>query len=111
MNPPQPSSGTGAQPTRVVHSLLPIFPSPCKGEDQGEGPYPARERARFKIPPPHRTSTTIQAPPPGLFIRHQLDAAVLRAPLSCVVGCDKVSLAVSMWNQLARRNSGLHQVI
>src|SRR5208282_6933887 len=27
-----------------------FFPSPCKGEDQGEGPYPARDRAPFKIP-------------------------------------------------------------
>jgi hypothetical protein len=29
-----------------------LFPSPCKGEDEGEGPYAARIfRARFKILP------------------------------------------------------------
>jgi len=37
--------------TGPLHLLSPVFPSPCKGEDQGEGPYTARECARFKIPP------------------------------------------------------------
>src|SRR5271163_943819 len=41
---------------------LPVFPSPCKGEDQGEGPYPARERARLKIPLLLLRNATASAP-------------------------------------------------
>ena len=47
----------------------------------------------------------------GLLIRHQFDAPVLSATLSRVVRRYEVSLAIAVRYQLARRDSGLHQVI
>src|SRR5271163_5340746 len=50
------SASRGSRKNGTVASF---FPSPCKGEDQGEGPYPARERARLKIPPPLRAASFV----------------------------------------------------
>jgi hypothetical protein len=41
---------------------LPSVASPCKGEDEGEGPYTARYRARFRIPPPLRNPSARMTP-------------------------------------------------
>ena len=46
-----------------------------------------------------------------LFFGHQLDAAVLSATLSRVVGGDEVGLAVTVDPQLGYVDSALHQVI
>ena len=46
-----------------------------------------------------------------LIVRLQLDATVLRATLSRIVGGDEVGLAVAVRNQLTPRDTGARQVI